>query len=156
MRDPEVVEGPTRPICPPSDPVSCLPHPRDVVPAPLPYQDITHRTRSAHCAARHARLHARTFASPFADDRRTNDATCGPRAWLTGSLHEGGVRSVHSPLRRAPLLATPIATPLLMINSPGSFQNDLQRGDSRKAIRHRKILLYTTQNRKSLLYVLAS
>ena len=44
MRDPEVVEGPTRPICPPSDPVSCLPHPRDVVPAPLPYQDITHRT----------------------------------------------------------------------------------------------------------------
>ena len=46
MRDPEVVEGPTRPICPPSDPVSCLPHPRDVVPAPLPYQDITHRTRN--------------------------------------------------------------------------------------------------------------
>ena len=44
VRDPEVVEGPTRPICPPSDPVSCLPHPRDVVPAPLPYQDITHRT----------------------------------------------------------------------------------------------------------------
>ena len=46
VRDPEVVEGPTRPICPPSDPVSCLPHPRDVVPAPLPYQDITHRTRN--------------------------------------------------------------------------------------------------------------
>ena len=44
MRDPEVVEGPTRPICPPSDPVSCLPHPRDVVPAPLSYQDITHCT----------------------------------------------------------------------------------------------------------------
>ena len=47
VRDPEVVEGrPTRPICPPSDPVSCLPPPRDVVPAPLPYQDITHRTRN--------------------------------------------------------------------------------------------------------------
>ena len=46
MRDPEVVEGPTRPICPPSDPGSCLPHPRGVVPAPLPYQDITHRTRN--------------------------------------------------------------------------------------------------------------
>ena len=45
VRDPGVVEGPTRPICPPSDPVSCLPHPRDVVPAPVPYQDITHRTR---------------------------------------------------------------------------------------------------------------
>ena len=41
-----MVEGPTRPICPRSDPVSCLPHPRDVVPAPLPYQDITHRTRN--------------------------------------------------------------------------------------------------------------
>ena len=27
VRDPEVVEGPTRPICPPSDPISCLPHP---------------------------------------------------------------------------------------------------------------------------------
>ena len=46
MRDPEVVEGATRPIFPPSDPVSCLPHPRDVVPAPVPYQDITHRTRN--------------------------------------------------------------------------------------------------------------
>ena len=46
VRDPQVVEGPTRPICPTSDPVSCLPHPRDVVLAPLPYQDITHRTRN--------------------------------------------------------------------------------------------------------------
>ena len=44
MRDPEVVEGPTRPICPPSDPISCLPRPRDVVPGPFPYQDATHRT----------------------------------------------------------------------------------------------------------------
>ena len=42
----------------------------------------------------------------------TNDATCGPPAWLTGTLHEGGIRSVRSPPRRAPLLATPIATPL--------------------------------------------
>ena len=58
------------------------------------------------------RPHARTFASPRTDDRRTNDATCGPQEWLTGSLHDGGIRSVRSPLRRAPLLATPIATPL--------------------------------------------
>ena len=42
---------------------------------------------ATHCAARHARLHACTFASPRTDDRRTNDATCGPQAWLTGSLH---------------------------------------------------------------------
>ena len=67
---------------------------------------------ASHCAARHARPHARTFASPRTDDRRTNDATCGPQAWLTGTLHDGGIRSVRSPLRRAPLLATPIATPL--------------------------------------------
>ena len=46
------------------------------------------------------------------NDRRTNDATCGPQAWLTGSLHEGGIRSVRSPPWRAPLLATPIAKPL--------------------------------------------
>ena len=66
-----------------------------------------------HCAARHASPHARTFASPRMDDRRTNDATCGPQAWLTGGrLHGGGIRSVRSPLRRFPLLATPIATPL--------------------------------------------
>ena len=53
-----------------------------------------------------------TLASAHTDDRRTNDATCGPQAWLTGSLHEGGIRSVRSPPRRAPLLATPIAKPL--------------------------------------------
>ena len=28
------------------------------------------------------RPHARTFASPRTDDRRTNDSTCGPQAWL--------------------------------------------------------------------------
>ena len=50
--------------------------------------------------------------SAHTDDRRTNDATCGPQAWLTGSLHEGGIRSVRSPPRRAPLPATPIAKPL--------------------------------------------
>ena len=52
------------------------------------------------------------LASAHTDDRRTNDTTCGPQAWLTGALHEGGIRSVRSPLRRAPLLATLIATPL--------------------------------------------
>ena len=36
----------------------------------------------------------------------------GRGAWLTGRLHDGGIRSVRSPPRRAPLLATPIATPL--------------------------------------------
>ena len=67
---------------------------------------------ASHCATRHARPHARTLASTRTDDRRTNDATCGPQAWLTGKLHDGGIRSVRSPLRRAPLLATPIAMPL--------------------------------------------
>ena len=53
------------------------------------------------------------LASAHTDDRRTDDATCGPQAWLTGTLHEGGIiRSVRSPPRRAPLLATPIAKPL--------------------------------------------
>ena len=33
-------------------------------------------------------------------------------AWLTGKLHDGGIRSMRSPLRWGPLLATPIATPL--------------------------------------------
>ena len=75
-------------------------------------QNRRKRFSSAHCAARHARPHARTFASPRTDDRRTNDATCGPQAWLNGSLHYGGIRSARSPLRRPPLLTTPIATPL--------------------------------------------
>ena len=44
--------------------------------------------------------------------QRLNDATCGPPAWLTGTLHDRGIRSVRSPLRRPPLFATPIATPL--------------------------------------------
>ena len=52
------------------------------------------------------------LASAHTDDRRTDDATCGPQAWLTGTLHDGGIRSVRSPPRRAPLLATPIAKPL--------------------------------------------
>ena len=43
---------------------------------------------------------------------KITSATCGPQAWLTGKLHDGGIRSVRSPLRRAPLLATPIAMPL--------------------------------------------
>ena len=33
------------------------------------------------------RPHARTPSSSRTDDRRTNDATCGPQAWLTGKLH---------------------------------------------------------------------
>ena len=53
--------------------------------------------------------HARTHAQ---ERPTTNDATYSPPAWLTGSRHDRGIRSVRSPLRRAPLLATPIATPL--------------------------------------------
>ena len=53
-----------------------------------------------------------TLASAHTDDRRTNDATCGPQACLTGKLHDGGIRSVRSPPRRPPLPATPIAKPL--------------------------------------------
>ena len=56
-----------------------------------------------------ARAHARTHAH---GRPTTNDATCGPPAWLAGSLHEGGIRSVRSPLRRAPLPAALNATPL--------------------------------------------
>ena len=40
---------------------------------------------AAHCAVRHACSHTRTLARACTDDRRTNDATCGPPAWLTGS-----------------------------------------------------------------------
>ena len=70
---------------------------------------------AAHCAARHARPHARTLARARTDDRRTNDATCSPQACLTGKLHEGGVRSVlRPPLRRAPLLATAQETKKLL------------------------------------------
>ena len=80
---------------------SSLPAPRR---ARAPAAGIPH----AHDAASF-----RSSAAPArTDDRRTNDATCGPQAWLTGRLHGGGIRSVRSPLRRAPLLATPIATPL--------------------------------------------
>ena len=63
---------------------------------------------AAHFAAP-ARTHARTRAH---GRPTTNDATCGPPAWLTGRLHDGGIRSVRLPLRRSPLLAIPIATPL--------------------------------------------
>ena len=77
-------------------------------PAPRRARAPAASTPHAHDAASF-----RSFAAPArTDDRRTNDATSGPQEWLTGTLHEGGIRSVRSPLRRAPLLATPIATPL--------------------------------------------
>ena len=53
-----------------------------------------------------------TLSRAHTNDQRTSDTTCGPQAWLTGRLHDGGIRSVRSPPRRAPLLATPIAKPL--------------------------------------------
>ena len=65
----------------------------------------THAPVRHACARTHARTH--THGRPTA-----NDATRGPPAWLTGRLHGGGIRSVRSPPRQAPLLATPIATPL--------------------------------------------
>ena len=73
------------------------------------------RARAPAASTPHAHDTAsfRNLAAPArTDDRRTNDATSGPQEWLTESLHEGGIRSVRSPLRRDPLLATPIATPL--------------------------------------------
>ena len=77
-------------------------------PAPRRARAPAASTPHAHDAASF-----RNLAAPArTDDRRTNDATCGPQEWLTGTLHDGGIRSVRSPLRRAPLLATPIATPL--------------------------------------------
>ena len=62
--------------------------------------------RAAHCTTTpDARTHARTRARTHAHPRSTtNDATCGPPAWLTGRLQERGIRSVRSPLRRPPSL----------------------------------------------------
>ena len=44
--------------------------------------------------------------------KKTIPESPGPQAWLTGKLHDGRIRSVRSPPRRAPLPATPIAKPL--------------------------------------------
>ena len=71
------------------------------------------RTIATRSVLRHACTHARTHARTHAHGRpTTNDATCGPPAWLTRRLHDGRIRSVCSPLRRAPFFATPIAKPL--------------------------------------------
>ena len=74
------------------------------------------RTPTPAGALRHARTHAHT--RPHGRPT-TNDATCGPPAWLTGPLHEEGIRSVRSPLRRAPLL--------------GPYRHALARRPPRKA-----------------------
>ena len=56
------------------------------------------RAHAVHCATllcaklARARTHASAYRRPTA-----NDATCGPPAWQTGSLHDGGIRSVRSP-----------------------------------------------------------
>ena len=76
----------------------------------VPTLSLAGRFRARRFRARtrtHAPAHTHAQERPT-----TNDATCGPPAWLTGTLHEGGTRGVRSPLRRAPLLAIPIATPL--------------------------------------------
>ena len=56
-----------------------------------------------------------TLASAHADmptpDERTTRRAVRRHTWLTGTLHDGGIRSVRSPPRRAPLLAAPIAKP---------------------------------------------
>ena len=71
--------------------------------AALALLPLVPRTRTRLRASTRARAHGRPT---------TNDATCGPPAWLTGRLQHGGIRSVRSPPRCPPLLATPIATPL--------------------------------------------
>ena len=58
------------------------------------------RTRT--CTRTHTHAHVRTRprapARTHAHERpTTNDATCGPPAWLTGTLHDRGIRSVPSP-----------------------------------------------------------
>ena len=65
---------------------------------------------ATHCATP-SRTHARTthVRARTTDDERRDVRSAGVADWTTA---RGGVRSVRSPLRRAPLLATPIATPL--------------------------------------------
>jgi hypothetical protein len=46
---------------------------------------------------------------PSSEPHRASECTV---QFFSGMLHDGGIRSVRSPLRRAPLLATPIPTPL--------------------------------------------
>ena len=65
-------------------------------------EEVHHRAREPAARARRAAV----------DGTIRHHGSCGPPVWLTGRLHEGGTRSVRSPPRRAPLLATPIATPL--------------------------------------------
>ena len=81
--------------------------------SPSCLQRITRCPHASAPAPASALRHARSLARTHALGRpTTNDATCGPPAWLTGTPHEEGLRSVRSPLRRPPLLATPIASPL--------------------------------------------
>ena len=95
------------------------------------------RTRGLRHACARARTHA--GASTRAHGQPTvNDTTFGPPAWLTGRLREGGARSVRSPLRWTPLLASPIATPLQggRLERPGLlFLKLLDPGRSRTPVR---------------------
>ena len=75
----------------------------------------------AHAVFAHAHARTRPHTCTRKNDRRRT-ATCGPPAWLTGPLHDGGIRSARSPKRWAPLLATPIATPLQGGRRPGYFE----------------------------------
>ena len=63
-----------------------------------PFSRTPSRAPRTHAPAR-TRAHERPT---------TNDATCGPPAWLTGRLHEGGIRSVRSPLG-GPLSSRPLS-----------------------------------------------
>ena len=60
-----------------------------------------------HTHAARARTHARARTT---DDERRDVRSAGVADWATA--RGGDIRSVRSPPRRAPLLATPIATPL--------------------------------------------
>ena len=64
-----------------------------------------------------ARTHARARTT---DDERRDVRSAGVADWITARR---GIRKVRSPLRRVPLLATPIATPLQGSNLYCSYQN---------------------------------
>ena len=69
-------------------------------------QGIFGKARGGH---HHLRRHRPTRRRHLFRGERRRD---GGGLLQEGKLHDGGIRSVRSPLRRSPLLATPIATPL--------------------------------------------
>ena len=70
------------------------------------------RARFPRHVSPHQHARARCARTEDAQRRTIRHTTCGPPEWLAGKLQDEGTRSVRSPPRRAPLFATPIATPL--------------------------------------------